>query len=166
MKAQPILCTLICKGSGGYANILGTVPIPQDPHYPRGLHTSDRAWRRWDTQLSHFGPLTTGRQWVHTGSLTRTQTDTLSATTHASTHAHSRKATYPLSHPTYVHTHTRTHTHTHAHTHAHTHTHTHAHTHTHTHTYIHMLLESYGRVQYLAHTLKSRTCTRASKCLA
>ena len=60
----------------GYANILDTVLLPQDPDYPRGLYTTDRTWyiqERWDTQLSHFGPLTTGRQWVLQG-LTHTQT--------------------------------------------------------------------------------------------
>ena len=112
-SSQSFLCTLICKGSRGivltvvgYANILDTVVIPQDPDYPRGLHTSDRAryiQERWGTQLLHFGPLTTGRQWELQG-LTHTHTNCLKihrqpphtqAHTHTGTHTCRHTCTQP-----------------------------------------------------------------------
>ena len=77
--------------------MLDTVPKPQDPHYPRGLHTSDRAryiQERWDTQLPHFGPLTTGREWVLQG-LTHTHPNCLKIHRHQEHYGHdSKKGVY------------------------------------------------------------------------
>ena len=88
------------KAVVGYANKLDNIlPIPQDPHYPRGLYTSTRAHyiqERWDTHThTHFGPLTTGGQWVLQG-LTHTHSNCLKIHRQPPhTQAHMHTATQP-----------------------------------------------------------------------